>query len=32
MKEDYCSKFEDLGHEWSKNISRGEYTSYLLDE
>ena len=32
MKEEYCSKFEDIEHGWSKNISRSEYASYLFDE
>ena len=32
MKEEYCSKFEGLEHDWSKNISRSENSSYLFDE
>ena len=33
MKEEYCSKFEDLENGWSKNISGSEYyASYLFDE
>ena len=32
MKEEYCSKFEDLENRLSKNISRSEYASYLFDK
>ena len=32
MKEEYCSKFEELEHGWSKNTARSESASCLLDK